>query len=156
LADKSEIQIGTETLFYIESIITWIRANWLWLTVLSLVIIIITVAASIGLGLAIILSLPPDYFTRKKHISRIRNPVLRFCVQVIKNLLGVLALVAGFIMLFTPGQGILTIFVGIILCDFPGKRKLERRIIAYPVVLDFVNKIRLRYKRAPIVLEHDV
>ena len=56
-------------------------------------------------------------------------------------------------MLFTPGQGILNIFVGVILCDFPGKRTLERKLIERPFVLSTVNKIRTRYKRPLIVLD---
>ena len=56
-------------------------------------------------------------------------------------------------MLFTPGQGILSLLVGVILCDFPGKRKVERKIIERPLVLSTINRIRARYNRPLIVLD---
>lgn len=56
-------------------------------------------------------------------------------------------------MLFAPGQGILSLLVGIILCDFPGKHRVERKIIARPRVLSVINQIRARYKRPLIVLD---
>ena len=56
-------------------------------------------------------------------------------------------------MLLVPGQGVLTILVGVLLCDFPGKRTLERKLVVRPLALSTINKIRLRYKRPPIVLE---
>ena len=56
-------------------------------------------------------------------------------------------------MLFTPGPGVLSALVGVILCDFPGKRRVERKIIARPRVLSMVNRIRARYNRSLIVLD---
>ncbi len=56
-------------------------------------------------------------------------------------------------MLFTPGQGILSLLVGVILCDFPGKRRVERKIIERPLVLSTINRIRARYNRPLIVLD---
>lgn len=47
--------------------------------------------------------------------------LLRF---VLRNILGSLLLVAGFLMLFLPGQGLLTILIGLSLLSFPGKRRL--------------------------------
>ena len=74
-------------------------------------------------------------------------------LRILKNVAGAIALTAGFLMLLTPGQGVLTILVGVILCDFPGKRTLERKLIARPLVLSTINRIRRRHKRPPIVLE---
>ena len=101
----------------------------------------------------LIISLPPDYFTHKKGVSSIKNPILRVFLQILKNVCGMVFLLAGFIMLFIPGQGLLNILAGVILCDFPGKRRLERKIIERPLVLSTVNKIRTQYKRLPIVLD---
>jgi hypothetical protein len=47
--------------------------------------------------------------------------LLRF---VLRNILGFLLLVAGFLMLFLPGQGLLTLLIGLFLLSFPGKRRL--------------------------------
>ena len=101
----------------------------------------------------LLISLPSDYFTRKKRVSRIKNPILRLFLRVLKNVVGTVFLIAGFIMLFTPGPGILSVLVGVILCDFPGKRRVERKIIARPAVLSMINRIRVRYNRPLIVLD---
>ena len=39
-------------------------------------------------------------------------------------------IVAGLVMLILSGQGLLTIVIGIFVADFPGKRSLERKLIA--------------------------
>ncbi|HRD19060.1 MAG TPA: hypothetical protein PLB60_08410, partial [Candidatus Marinimicrobia bacterium] len=53
----------------------------------------------------------------------------------------------GFLLLFIPGQGILTILVGIILMNFPGKYRLERKLVQRPGVLQGINKIRKKFNR---------
>jgi hypothetical protein len=63
-------------------------------------------------------------------------------LKVLKNLLGATLLVAGLVMLVMPGQGILAILIGLSLLDFPGKRELERRLVARPRVIRFLNLVR--------------
>ena len=133
----------------IELISGWMRSHWQLMLILSG----LTMVASLASVSAIIISLPPNYFTRKKHVSMIRNPILRVLWIVVKNVVGAFALIAGFIMLFTPGQGILTLFVGVILCDFPSKRRIERNLIARPLVLTTINRIRVKYRRPPIMID---
>ncbi len=101
----------------------------------------------------LLISLPSDYFTRKKQVSRIKNPVLRLLLRLVQNVCGAVFLIAGFIMLFTPGPGILSALVGIILCDFPGKRRVEHKIVARPRVLSMINRIRARYNRPLLILD---
>ena len=50
-----------------------------------------------------------------------------------------------------PGQGILTVVVGILLMDFPGKKRLERRIIGIPRVLEAINRLRRNRGREPMI-----
>jgi hypothetical protein len=52
-----------------------------------------------------------------------------------------------------PGQGILTILLGIMLLDFPGKRKLEHKIVSRPKVLSTINKLRHRFGKPALVLD---
>ena len=60
-------------------------------------------------------------------------------------------------MLFLPGQGLLTILIGVSLMDFPGKRTIERKLISRPVVLQAINRIRQRFDRPPLLIdEHSV
>jgi hypothetical protein len=52
-------------------------------------------------------------------------------------------------MLVLPGQGVLTLCVSLFLLDFPGKRRLERRILGYPPVLHALNRLRTRAGQPP-------
>jgi hypothetical protein len=92
---------------------------------------------------AILIVMPADYFTREAQpAQRARHPLVRFLVLAVKNFLGLLLFSAGFMMLFTPGQGILAMVAGLWLMDVPGKRSLERRIVARPGVLAAINRLR--------------
>jgi hypothetical protein len=62
----------------------------------------------------------------------------------------VLLIVAGLILSFTPGQGILTLLLGISLPDIPGKQALERKIVQRPPVLKLVNRMRARANQPPL------
>jgi hypothetical protein len=55
-------------------------------------------------------------------------------------------------MLFTPGQGILTILAGLLLMNFPGKYRLERWLVQRPGVLSSLNWLRTRRGKAPFRL----
>ena len=70
-----------------------------------------------------------------------------------KNLIGYVFVVAGIIMLMLPGQGILTIVIGITLLDFPGKYRLERWVVSRRPVLRSINWVRRRAKRGPLVID---
>ena len=81
--------------------------------------------------------IPADYFLPERMADADRkHPLLRWMLFGLKNLLGTVLLLAGVVMLFTPGQGVLTILVGLFLLDFPGKRRLELWLIRRPRVLE--------------------
>ena len=132
----------------IKLITAWVLEYWLWIAILSALTAICTF---IGFT-AFIISLPEDYFRHRTHVHRIRNPIIRISLRVLKNVVGVITIIAGLVMTITPGQGLVAILVGVILCDFPGKRKLERKLIGRPLVLNTLNKIRSRFNRPPIEL----
>lgn len=97
--------------------------------------------------------IPVDYFeTKKRPRTRFAklHPVLRWSGLIAKNVLGVILVLAGIAMLVLPGQGVLTLVMGIMLMDFPGKHRLERRIIRIPPVLRSVNWLRRRAGVEPI------
>jgi putative transmembrane protein PGPGW len=97
-----------------------------------------------------LLTIPADYFTHEHQpLERWRDlhPVLRRILILGKNALGAMLVVAGIVMLFTPGQGVLSILLGVSLLDFPGKRAIERRIVQRPSVLRLVNAMRARANR---------
>ena len=94
--------------------------------------------------------LPADYFietTRAMHPPWPRHRTLYWTWRLLKNLLGAVLLLAGFVMLVTPGQGMLTILAGLWLMDFPGKRRCERNLIGRPSVLASINWIRQKAGR---------
>ena len=77
-------------------------------------------------------------------------------VRVLKNIFGAILIAAGFAMLFLPGQGILTVFIGIMLLDFPGKRTLEIWILKRPRVVRSVNWMRSKFDQPPLELPDGV
>jgi hypothetical protein len=91
----------------------------------------------------------PDDFMRSRH------PVLRALGRVGKNLAGVVLVLLGFVMALpgVPGQGILTMIIGLTLLDFPGKRAFERRLVSRPFILRQLNALRRRFGRPPLELE---
>ena len=103
----------------------------------------------------VVVRIPEDYFSdqrRKESRWAHLHPVLRYALIVLKNLAGFILLVMGILMLILPGQGLLTIFFGIALMDFPGKFALERRLVSYPKVLNSINWIRKKANRKPLAL----
>jgi hypothetical protein len=52
-----------------------------------------------------------------------------------------------------PGQGVLTILLGVMLLDFPGKRRLEYKLISQPRVFNNINRLRARFDKPPLELE---
>ncbi len=105
----------------------------------------------------LIIRMSPDYFLHPEPPAeswRSRHPALRISTLVVKNVVGVLLLLAGLAMLVLPGQGIITILVAISLLNFPGKRSLELRILRRGPVLQVINWIRGRARRPPLVLPH--
>ena len=100
-----------------------------------------------------LISIPSDYFT-KPHVRfelwKNLHPVLRWTVLLLKNLVGLALALAGIVMLFTPGQGILSVLLGLSLLDIPGKRAVERKIVQRPAILHFINAMRAHAGKDPL------
>ena len=91
--------------------------------------------------------IPSDYFCHKKrHPAPLKqtHPILRIAVLVGKNVFGWVLLLGGIIMLFIPSQGLLTIAMGLLLMDYPGKFTLERKIASNPKILNGLNWLRAK------------
>jgi hypothetical protein len=102
----------------------------------------------------IVVRIPPDYFVTQKRPRLAfanRHPTLRFAFLAVKNLLGAALAIAGAVMILTPGPGIIGILSGIALMDIPGKRAMERKLIALPKVLTAINRLRARYGHPPLL-----
>ncbi len=97
----------------------------------------------------------PDYFIRDETASsawRQRYPLMGVVVLLLKNVFGVDLVLMGLAMLVLPGQGVLTLLIGIGLLDFPGKRNLEKKIVRTPTVRKAMDAIRRRAGQPPLVL----
>lgn len=125
----------------------------IWLTVLSMVFFLGTLIAIPF----ILVRLPADYFDVRvpRPWMKDHHPVLRLVGHIVKNAVGVIFLFAGFLMLFLPGQGVLTMLIGISMLDFPGKRKVEAKLIGQPTVLSVVNSMRQKFNKPPLLLAPD-
>jgi hypothetical protein len=117
----------------------------------------VTFVVSLAVVTLVLVKLPANYF----HSSHAReflvesHPVLRAIGIVAKNLLGLVLVAAGVVMSLpgVPGQGVLTILLGIMLLDFPGKRALETNIVSRPRVNTAVNTLRARFGKPPLMLD---
>lgn len=106
---------------------------------------------SIALVAFVVIQWPPDHF--KPHLPGSRAEVRRHLLAAIgKNIGGGLLILLGLVMALPgiPGQGLLTMIVGLTMIDFPGKQRLERRLIGRPHVLRAINRLRARFQRAPL------
>jgi hypothetical protein len=111
-------------------------------------------ALSIVAAAFVAVRLPEDYFVTVERPLPLEGRALplRIAARVAMNLLGLLLIVAGIVMSFpgVPGQGVLTILLGVMLVDIPGKRRVERALIRRPVVHRAIDKLRRRWNRPPI------
>jgi hypothetical protein len=73
-------------------------------------------------------------------------------IRLAKNALGVVLIVLGFLLSLpaVPGQGVLTMLLGLMLLDFAGKHRLERKLVARPGVLETMNRVRAWLGRPPL------
>ncbi|MBO0613084.1 hypothetical protein J1836_09105 [Thiothrix fructosivorans] len=119
---------------------------FIWLGILSAV----TFVLSLLLLPWFVSRIPVDYFTRP------RDPhawhIMLQPHTIVRNLLGLPVLLAGVAMLVLPGQGILTILIGLGIMNFPGKFALERWFIERKGVLTAINWIRQKTKHPPLQL----
>ncbi len=130
---------------------TW--GNFLWIVGLGV--------ASFGFTLMLIayliVQLPATYFL-DSHVRQLwidQHKVIRWSGTILKNLLGVVLILLGGALSIPgiPGQGLLTILIGVILLDFPGKRRLERAILRRPRIRSRLDRLRQRYGKAPLRLD---
>ena len=135
-------------------LIHWAKAHpvlltWLW------VLSVVTFFGSLLVIPMLVVRMPQDYFLyNKSHLREYRkqHPVFRLFSVILKNILGFVFIATGIVMLFFPGQGVITILIGITLVNFPRKKALEIRLIRQPAVLRAVDWMRSRYGKDPLIL----
>ena len=131
------------------------------LTWKSAIIGVLIFVATLGMSLAIVsfilVKLPADHFSRE-HETKFwagPRPVFRAAGIIGKNILGVLLVAIGIVLSIpgVPGQGLLTILLGVMLLDFPGKRRLEQKLLSRPGIVKSINKLRARFDKPPLKLD---
>jgi hypothetical protein len=130
--------------------LTWQRA------LIGVAIFLVTFCASLGIVSFILVKLPADHFKRNKgKFCADRSPMLRITAVIGKNLLGWMLIGLGIVMSLpgVPGQGLLTILLGVMLIDFPGKERLEQKLLHRPAIKGSINKLRMRFGKQPLQLD---
>jgi hypothetical protein len=111
---------------------------------------------SLAIAAVVVVGWSPDRFRHgaRRFLER-HPPVVRVLGHVGKNLGGGVLVLLGAVMALpgVPGQGLLTMIIGLTLLDFPGKLALERRLVSRPFVLRQLNALRTRFRRAPLVMD---
>jgi hypothetical protein len=118
-------------------------------------IFLLTFMISLAVCGALIIALPPRYFVDDHKLWSGRHPLIRSFGIIGKNLLGVLLIVVGALLSVPgmPGQGILTIAIGVVLLDIPGKHRLVRSIVKRRGVLRSINRFRAWFGRPALVVD---
>jgi len=139
----------------------WFSDIWASLTMgkvaLFVGLFLLSVGLSFGSIAVVMVKIPANYFsTHYVHDFLPNSPwLVRWGVVVAKNVFGIFLIVLGIILSLpgVPGQGFLTILLGLIMLDIPGKRPIEARIIKRPSILSAINKFRAKYNKPPLVMD---
>lgn len=136
--------LDPEGMNHIAGVLAWIE--WHHVGLAALVWVALT-AGSLAVVARIVVRLPEDYFERPPEARR------RWTARrIIRNLVGVVIVAVGLALSVpgVPGQGVLTVLVGLFLVDFPRRRQLERALASRPGVLPALNRLRARFGHPPL------
>jgi hypothetical protein len=109
---------------------------------------------SLALVTFFVVRIPADYFSKNRRPPA-SSPRARVAVSILKNLAGVVLVGVGVVLSLPgiPGQGILTILVGLMLTDLPGVRRLERYLARRRGVKHALDAIRAKFGKDPLKLD---
>lgn len=133
-------------------IVEWIRSHpgLMWGLGISSVITFFGTLIAIPV---LVVRIPADYFEgehREFWSWGGDHPLMRATLRVLKTVLGVVFIIAGVAMLVLPGQDVLTILVGLMLINFPGKYEFERWLVTRRPVHRSINWLRQRAHKPPL------
>ena len=105
----------------------------------------------------ILVKLPADHFRKNRKKTKFWDgprPWLNALGIIGKNIGGILLVALGIVLSLpgVPGQGLLTILLGIMIMDFPGKDRLEQKLLSRPSIVNAINRLRGRFNKPPLVL----
>ena len=131
--------------------LTWGKA------LVGVLIFLGTFLINIAIVSFILVKIPPDYFN-KRHKTQFwagPKPALHAAKMIGKNILGIFLIILGIVLSIpgVPGQGLLTILLGVVLVDFPGKRHLERKLLSRQEIVKTIDRLREKFNKPPLQLD---
>lgn len=141
--------------------IDWISNWWSSLTwshiLIAVGLFLLSLVVSFGALTVAAVKIPRNYFS--SHYQKDFMPgstwIVRWGATIGKNALGLILILLGIVLSLPgiPGQGLITILIGLIMIDIPGKRPLECRIIKWPKVLSTINALRKKFDEKPLEVD---
>ncbi|HZW09682.1 MAG TPA: PGPGW domain-containing protein [Phycisphaerales bacterium] len=128
----------------LEALRSWLSEHHSIVVGLAIVSGVTAVGSLVALP-AVLVGLPADYFVTQRRTAGLfarRHPALRWSWRVVKTVVGFALIVVGLALLMLPGQGLLMVLAGLVLAEFPGKRRMERAMAKRPRIMRAMNWIR--------------
>lgn len=139
----------------------WLAHFWASLTWQTLLVwaglFVLSFTISTAMVSFALVRMPANYFhsSHARAFWEDKNRAIRWGGVILKNLIGLILIGVGLILTLpgVPGPGILTILLGLVMLDIPGKRPFETRLVRRPKVLQSINSLRARFNRPPLLLD---
>ena len=99
-----------------------------------------------------IIRIPHDYFVCEREacpLVGMRAWAAMF-LKALKNLLAVVFILLGIVMIPLPGPGFITLGMGLLLLDYPGKRRLRAWLMSRKHIAGTMDWVRRKAKCAPL------
>ncbi|MCX7640380.1 MAG: hypothetical protein N2Z23_08065 [Pyrinomonadaceae bacterium] len=140
--------------------------NWLWSffqefsweeVLIGVGLFMLSLIISFTAIVLVVVKIPENYFSSHYQQEFMTDSpfFVRWGAVILKNLLGIFLILLGILLSLPgiPGQGLLTILLGLIMLDIPGKRPIEAKIINRPSIKAAINKLRARFGKPPLILD---
>ena len=120
---------------------------------LGLAVWFVTTVVTLAVAALIVVRLPPAYFAEDDAHHTAHVAPWRSARALAQNVFGFILVIVGLVMSIPgiPGQGLLTVLIGLMLLDFPGRRRLEKALARQPSILAAMNRIRARFGHPPLL-----
>ena len=124
---------------------------------LGMLVFLVTSAASLIVLGFVFVKMSAGYFCNSTPLNfrASSRSGVSWTARIAKNVLGAALILLGSIMALpgVPGPGLLIALIGVMLTDFPAKRRLEQWLLGRPGVLATINRLRHRFGKPPMFLE---
>jgi hypothetical protein len=120
---------------------------------LGLAIWLAATIVTLAVAALIVVRLPPTYFVEGDAQHAARLAPWRSLRALAQNVFGLILVALGLLMSIpgVPGQGLLTVMIGLMLLDFPGRRRLEKSLARRRSILTAMNRTRARFGHPPLL-----